>query len=258
MRRAPVPSATGEHPCAAECPRTPPCWTLCASHGTPMRNSPGLSGSCSGHGPRASRAPAAASLDARATVPPQWYENELGWADGRTGRRCELLTGLRFDVLELPADAGRAVLRRCGAAGPPVAAAMGHRMRLLVAAGSADELPGLLDWLEWGGARPGSDRASATGGPDAPRRRPAGRHGHADPARRGPPCGCGPPSRGARWSRRSRAHHGRSAQRSGTVGAPPISYGSWTRRRRSATGPGCCVLECQSAARRATQPLAFS
>ena len=41
-------------------------------------------------------------------------------------------------------------LRRMGAATGPVAL-MGPRMGLLVAAGSAEELPGLLDWLEWGG-----------------------------------------------------------------------------------------------------------
>ncbi|MFD7514678.1 SCO3374 family protein [Streptomyces niveus] len=79
-----------------------------------------------------------------------WYEHELGWATA-AGPPVALLTGLRFDVLELPADAGAAVLRRIGAAGTgPVALAAG-RMRLLVAAGGADELPGLLDWLEWGG-----------------------------------------------------------------------------------------------------------
>jgi len=92
------------------------------------------------------------------TVPPprapsdrgtaQWYENELGWAVAE-GHPVQLLTGLRFDVLELPADAGAAVLRRLDLTAP--VALMGHRMRLLVAAGSADELPGLLDWLEWGG-----------------------------------------------------------------------------------------------------------
>ncbi|WP_405806969.1 SCO3374 family protein [Streptomyces sp. NBC_00210] len=81
----------------------------------------------------------------------QWYEDELGWATAG-GSPVRLLTGQRFDVLELPADAGAAVLRRtdsAGTAGP--VALMGHRMRLLVAAGSADELPGLLDWLQWGG-----------------------------------------------------------------------------------------------------------
>ncbi|MEV6652625.1 SCO3374 family protein [Streptomyces sp. NPDC051219] len=77
-----------------------------------------------------------------------WYERELGWAVA-DGVPVELLTGLRFDVLELPAEAGFAVLRRI-AATCPVALA-GQRMRLLVAAGSADELDGLLDWLDWGG-----------------------------------------------------------------------------------------------------------
>ncbi|WP_405390136.1 SCO3374 family protein [Streptomyces sp. NBC_01102] len=78
----------------------------------------------------------------------QWYAHELGWpTDGTSPVR--LLTGLRFDVLELPAAAGHAALRRVGRTGPVALA--GRRMRLLVAAGSADELPGLLDWLEWGG-----------------------------------------------------------------------------------------------------------
>ncbi|WP_269857819.1 SCO3374 family protein [Streptomyces sp. RPT161] len=77
-----------------------------------------------------------------------WYERELGWAtSGHTP--VELLTGLRFDVLDVPAAAGLAVLRRIARTGP--AALAGERILLLVAAGSADELPGLLDWLEWGG-----------------------------------------------------------------------------------------------------------
>ncbi|MFF8291238.1 SCO3374 family protein [Streptomyces sp. NPDC016309] len=94
--------------------------------------------------------PAPRSPFARAGVA-RWYEHELGWAtaEGRAGDPVELLTGLRFDVLELPAAAGFAVLRRLGGRGPVAVA--GGRMRLLVAAGAADELPGLLDWLEWGG-----------------------------------------------------------------------------------------------------------
>lgn len=79
-----------------------------------------------------------------------WYEHELGWATA-AGQPVALLTGLRFDVLELPADAGAAVLRRIDAAGTGPVALVDGRMRLLVAAGGADELPGLLDWLEWGG-----------------------------------------------------------------------------------------------------------
>ncbi|MFL9678805.1 SCO3374 family protein [Streptomyces sp. KL110A] len=78
-----------------------------------------------------------------------WYERELGWTTV-PGPPVQLVTGLRFDVLELPAAAGRGVLRRVGAATGPVAL-MGRRMRLLVAAGSSEELPGLLEWLEWGG-----------------------------------------------------------------------------------------------------------
>ncbi|MGK5631532.1 SCO3374 family protein [Streptomyces sp. URMC 123] len=78
----------------------------------------------------------------------RWYERELGWP--ATGHDpVELITGVRFDALELPADAGLAVLRR-GVPTGPVALA-GGRMLLLVAAGAAEELPGLLEWLEWGG-----------------------------------------------------------------------------------------------------------
>ncbi|MET9467546.1 SCO3374 family protein [Streptomyces sp. NPDC006544] len=84
----------------------------------------------------------------RGSDPAAWYERVLGWtvAGGPPG---QLVTGVRFDVLELPADAGAAVLRRPVATGP--VAVTGRRMRFLVAAGAADELEGLLDWLEWGG-----------------------------------------------------------------------------------------------------------
>ncbi|MFE8013535.1 SCO3374 family protein [Streptomyces antibioticus] len=101
-----------------------------------------------------------------------WYENELGWATV-PGHPVRLLTGERFDVLDVPAAAGHAALRRLTAAtaataaatttpaGFPVSlhgrsasphghAADGVRMRLLVAAGAAEELPGILQWLEWG------------------------------------------------------------------------------------------------------------
>ncbi|MFC9623279.1 SCO3374 family protein [Streptomyces sp. NPDC056930] len=108
----------------------------------------------------------------------QWYEHELGWAtEGTTPVR--LLTGLRFDVLEVPAAAGRAALRRVGRTGP--VALRGSRMSLLVTAGSADELPGLLDWLEWGGVTL-SLTAIGTGGritAPTPPGRVAGRSGAA-------------------------------------------------------------------------------
>ncbi|MEV7519567.1 SCO3374 family protein [Streptomyces sp. NPDC091371] len=87
-------------------------------------------------------------------VPPEgnthagWYERVLGWPvlGGAPGL---LATGTLFDVLELPSDAGAALLRRPVSTGP--VALTGRRMRFLVAAGSAEELDGLLDWLEWGG-----------------------------------------------------------------------------------------------------------
>ncbi|MFI6941148.1 SCO3374 family protein [Streptomyces sp. NPDC050418] len=79
----------------------------------------------------------------------RWYEEELGWAVA-PGAPVRLRTGLRFDVLEMPAAAGHAVCARIGARGTGPVALHGATMRFLVAAGSADELPGLLDWLEWG------------------------------------------------------------------------------------------------------------
>jgi hypothetical protein len=80
-----------------------------------------------------------------------WYEHELGWPVAG-GPPPALVTGVRFDALDVPAAAGFAVLSRFSRPGQlgPVAWD-GHRVRLLVAAGSAEELPGLLEWLEWGG-----------------------------------------------------------------------------------------------------------
>lgn len=76
-----------------------------------------------------------------------WYENELGWATV-PGQPVRLLVGERFDVLDVPAEAGIAALRRPSPGSP--AAARGDRIWLLVAAGSAEEVPGILQWLEWG------------------------------------------------------------------------------------------------------------
>ncbi|MFF5305648.1 SCO3374 family protein [Streptomyces sp. NPDC013161] len=105
-----------------------------------------------------------------------WYENELGW---RTvpGEPLRLVTGLRFDVLDVPVEAGAAALWRLGPDSP--VAVKGDRMRLLVAAGSAEELPGLLDWLEWGALAPALDLVAlgADGlmeAPSLPGARPAG------------------------------------------------------------------------------------
>ncbi|MFD8985425.1 SCO3374 family protein [Streptomyces sp. NPDC059564] len=96
-----------------------------------------------------------------------WYERVLGWpvAGGPPDR---LLTGIRFDALELPADAGAALLARlAGAATGPVAVE-GRRMWFLVAPGCAEELDGLLDWLEWGGVALDLTALGAGGGITAP------------------------------------------------------------------------------------------
>jgi hypothetical protein len=54
----------------------------------------------------------------------------------------------RWDALDMPEEAGRAVLLRDGTHHGPALVAAG-RMLLLVPEGSAEELPGLLEWLEW-------------------------------------------------------------------------------------------------------------
>ncbi|SMQ17987.1 hypothetical protein SAMN06272771_4421 [Streptomyces sp. Ag82_O1-12] len=92
--------------------------------------------------PRRPLGPSGASGQVR-----RWYENELGWPTV-PGDPLRLPVGVRYDVLDVPAEAGHAALRRL-APGSPVAL-HGGRMLLLVAAGGAEELPGLLDWLDWG------------------------------------------------------------------------------------------------------------
>ncbi|MEU3414986.1 SCO3374 family protein [Streptomyces sp. NPDC006658] len=75
------------------------------------------------------------------------YENELGWPTA-PGRPLRLVTGVRFDVLDVPAEAGARALRHLAPGSPVIL--RGDRMELLVAPGGAEELPGLLEWLEWG------------------------------------------------------------------------------------------------------------
>ncbi|MEU3254076.1 SCO3374 family protein [Streptomyces sp. NPDC006997] len=84
----------------------------------------------------------------------RYYENDLGWPTA-PGPPLGLVVGPRFDVLDVPAEAGRAGLRHLAPSSP--VAVRGDRMRLLVAPGSAEELPGLLEWLEWGALAPGLD-----------------------------------------------------------------------------------------------------
>lgn len=139
-----------------------------------------------------------------------------------------LRVGDRFDVLEMPAEAGIAGLRHLAPASP--VAVQGGRMRLLVAAGSANELPGLLDWLEWGALTLDLTATGLGGVMEAPLPPRVGRPGTLQ----GAAVWLRPPSRGARS--RPRCRHCRPW---GAVVAPPISYDSWTRWRHIATGCGC-------------------
>ncbi|MFE9255842.1 SCO3374 family protein [Streptomyces sp. NPDC006879] len=121
----------------------------------PFPSDPGLPGFPGFPGPRVPPAPehppGAGGPSTRSIRWAHWYEQELGWkvTGGTGGVPLQLPTGQLFDVLELPAAAGRALLEQDVTTGPVALA--GTRVRLWVAAGSAEELDGLLDWLEWSG-----------------------------------------------------------------------------------------------------------
>ncbi|WP_433857604.1 SCO3374 family protein [Streptomyces kronopolitis] len=92
----------------------------------------------------------------------RWYEEEMGWPT-TGGEPVELLAGVRFDLLEMPADAGYAVLRRLPCTGPVALLRTGRdgnrpgnrpKLLIFIAAGGAEELPGILEWLEWGALAP--------------------------------------------------------------------------------------------------------
>ena len=79
-------------------------------------------------------------------------------ADGSRWLRC----GERFDVLRVPEPAGRWALRRLIGYGQPAlmpgpvaldgpATGPGAACLFLVAPGAQEDLPELLDWLDWGG-----------------------------------------------------------------------------------------------------------
>ncbi|MCZ9344827.1 SCO3374 family protein, partial [Streptomyces sp. TRM76130] len=111
------------------------------------------------------------------------------------GTPVRLRTGVRFDVLDVPAEAGHASLGRLGAHAP--VALRGDRMLLLVAAGSAEELPGLLRWLEWGSLPLDLSASGAGGLVEAPLPPPCGAdcrteaRGTDAPARKAAPCRTG-------------------------------------------------------------------
>ncbi len=119
-----------------------------------------------------------------------WYEHELGWPT-TGGEPLGLPTGLRFDALGLPADAGVAVLARVRPTGPVALDRRAGTLWFLTAVGSADELPELLRWLEWDGialdltalGSGGRIPAPAPVGVRFPRSRTSGTGGTARPER---------------------------------------------------------------------------
>lgn len=170
--------------------------------------------------------PATGSAGAAAAAE-RFYEDVLGWRTDR-GRPLGLLTGLRFDVLELPAamrPRGAAQVRAHrpgGGRGRAHATARGGRER-----GGTARAAGVAGM---GRHRPGS-RGRGGRAAGSPHRH---RTGYRLRVRRGPLSGCGPPSR-----RGVRINSFRPSRVSGAgVGMLPISYGWWIWPRPNATGSG--------------------
>lgn len=93
----------------------------------------------------------------------RWYAAR-GWptetgrpADGAAGGDLWLPTGDVFDVVEVPESAGREAVGRLLGHGQaalrpgPVGLTGTGRCGFLVAPGGAEDLPELLEWLDWGG-----------------------------------------------------------------------------------------------------------
>ncbi len=118
-----------------------------------------------------------------------WYRDLLGWpvslrtTDGSGNHTVDLVTGVRFDTLHVPLGAGLAVLHRLGRNETgPVATGEG-RVWFLVAPSSAEELPGLLEWLDWGGVSLDLGACGAGGRMPAPTPHDATRHYPVPPFR---------------------------------------------------------------------------
>ncbi|WP_307852424.1 SCO3374 family protein [Streptomyces sp. RM99] len=163
-----------------------------------------------------------------------WYESVLGWPTA-PGTPVRLRTGVRFDVLDVPVQAGHAALRRLGPPGAtprrpgfPVAL-RGGRMLLLVAAGGAEELPGLLEWLEWGSLPLDLTAVGAGGLMEAPLLPATGATGATDVAGSADAAGPAEAGRAGRGSAlpppRPRDHDGRARRGAAVWLRPPEQEG---------------------------------
>ncbi|HEY3868841.1 MAG TPA: hypothetical protein VGM10_10850 [Actinocrinis sp.] len=88
----------------------------------------------------------------------RWYTEVRGWpVERRETSDLWLPAGSRFDALEAPEEAGRRALRRllgygqAALAPGPVGLTGAGGCVFFVAPGARDDLPELLDWLDWGG-----------------------------------------------------------------------------------------------------------
>jgi hypothetical protein len=88
----------------------------------------------------------------------RWYAEQRGWTVELDEQgRLWLPAGVDFDIVEVPQEAGQRALarligyRQAALAPGPVALGPAGRCGFFVATGARDDLPELLDWLDWGG-----------------------------------------------------------------------------------------------------------
>ncbi|MFH9265254.1 bifunctional DNA primase/polymerase [Streptomyces sp. NPDC017546] len=146
-------------------------------------------------GPQAAQVTAAGAAWLAGAAP--YPRSTLAHWEDRPQAPGVLPCGSAFDVVNVPALFGRRMLERLWAEGPgsgPVATHRG-RMLLFAAPGTAQRLPSLLAWEEWG--------SSGSEGPDGSRGQrgtvpPLLCHGTGD-AVTVPPLTCGSSDGGPRW-----------------------------------------------------------
>ncbi|WP_307667866.1 bifunctional DNA primase/polymerase [Streptomyces sp. V2I9] len=149
-------------------------------------------------GPQAAQVTAAgAAWLAGATPCPR---STLAQWEERPTAPAVLPCGSAFDVVNVPALFGRRMLERLWAEGPgsgPVATHRG-RMLLFAAPGTAQRLPSLLSWEEWGTGGSESSEGTDETGEQGGTMPPLLCHGTGD-AVTVPPLTCASPDGGPRW-----------------------------------------------------------